>query len=75
MTEEVVKALSDNELVQVISWAQSEQKARAEKRKQETIAKIKELARSIEVGVKLAGTRGRPAKAPAEAPARKYARR
>jgi hypothetical protein len=74
MTQETVRALPDNELVQVIAWAQAEQKARAEKVKQETIAKIKQLARSIEVGVKLAGTRGRPAKSPAAAPSQKYAR-
>lgn len=74
MTQEAVKALSDNELIQVISWAQSEQKARAEKHKQETIAQIKELARSIELGVKLAGTRGRPAKNSAATASHKYAR-
>jgi hypothetical protein len=45
-----------------MDWAMAEQKARAEKHKQETIAKIRELARSIEVGVKIEGTRGRPAK-------------
>jgi hypothetical protein len=44
MTQDTVKALSDSELVLVIDWAQAEQKARAEKRKQETIAKIRELA-------------------------------
>jgi hypothetical protein len=62
MTQEMVKALSDGELVQVIAWAQGEQKARAERRKRETIAKIKELARSIEVEIKIARGRGRPAK-------------
>jgi len=62
MRQEAVKELSDSELVQVIVWAQSEQKARTERRKQETIAKIKELARSIEVDIKFARGRGRPAK-------------
>lgn len=62
MTQETVKTLSDDQLVQVIAWAQGEQKARAERRKRETIAKIKELARSIELGVKIARRRGRPAK-------------
>jgi len=62
MTQEMVKALSDGELVQVIAWAQGEQKTRTERRKQETIAKIKELAKSIEVGVKIEGQRGRPSK-------------
>jgi hypothetical protein len=58
--------LADSELVQVIAWAQAEQKARAEKHKQETIARIRELARSIEVGIKIEGTRGRPAKGSAD---------
>ena len=60
MTETVVRALSDSELINVIAWAQAEQRARAEKHKQDTIAKIRELARSIEVGVKIEGVRGRP---------------
>jgi hypothetical protein len=63
MTQETVKALSDADLVNVIEWAQGEQKARAERRKRETIAKIKELASSVGVSVNIAGTRGRPAKA------------
>jgi hypothetical protein len=58
----MVTALTDSELIQVVAWAQDEQKVRAAQRKRETIAKIKEMARSIEVGVKIAGTRGRPAK-------------
>ena len=62
MTEQNIKALSDSELTEVIASAQDELKARAEKRKQETIAKIKELARSIEVDVRIAGVRGRPPK-------------
>ena len=62
MTQETVKALTDSELVQVISWAQAEQKARSDKHKQDTIAKIRELARSIEIGVRIEGTRGRRAK-------------
>lgn len=63
MTQETVKALSDADLVNVIAWAQGEQKARAERRKRETIAKIKELAQTVGVSVNIAGTRGRPAKA------------
>jgi hypothetical protein len=62
MTQDTIRELSDGELVKVMDWAMAEQKARAEKHKQETIAKIRELARSIEVGVKIEGTRGRPAK-------------
>ncbi len=63
MTIETVKALSDADLSQVVAWAQAEVKARAEKRKQETIAKIKELAGTINVTVAIGGVRGRPAKA------------
>ena len=62
MTQDTVKALSDGQLVQVIAWAQSEQKVRADKQKQETIAKIKQLAKSIEVAVRIEGVRGRPTK-------------
>ena len=43
----------------VAAWAQDEMKARAEKRKQETIAKIKELG----VAGAISGARGRPARA------------
>ena len=62
MTQESVKALSDADLVHVIEWAQQEQKLRAERRKRETIAKIKELAQTVGVSVNIVGTRGRPAK-------------
>jgi len=62
MTIDAVKALSDADLSQVAAWAQSEIKARAERRKQETIARIKELAGSVGVSVAIGGTRGRPVK-------------
>jgi hypothetical protein len=62
MTQEAIRAMSDPELVQVIVWAQQEQQARAAQRKQETIAKIKELARSAEISVRIDGVRGRPSK-------------
>jgi hypothetical protein len=60
MTQDMVKALNDGELEQVIVWAQDEQKARAERRKRETIARIKELARTVGVSLNIRGTRGRP---------------
>lgn len=63
MTQETIKALVDGELTQVIAWAQEEIKARAEKRKRETIAKIREMAGAVGVSVSIAGVRGRPAKA------------
>ena len=62
MTIETVRALSDGDLSQVVAWAQAEIKARAEKRKQETIAKIKELAGAVGVSVVIGGARGRPKK-------------
>jgi len=62
MTVETIRALADADLSQVALWAQAEIKARAEKRKQETIAKIKELAGAVGVTVAIGGVRGRPAK-------------
>jgi len=60
MTQEAVKQLTDGELVQVITWAQAEQKERADRRKQETIAKIKQMAQAVGVSVNIEGARGRP---------------
>lgn len=60
MTQDTVKALSDSELTQVIAWAQAELKTRVEKRKAETIAKIRELAGSVGVRVAIGGVKGRP---------------
>jgi hypothetical protein len=72
MTRETVCALPDDDLSQVALWAQEEIKARAEKRKQETIAKIKELAGAVGVTVAISGARGRPAKIkPETRPAKK----
>lgn len=62
MTQETVRALSDVELSQVITWAQDEIKTRTERRKQEAIAKIKALALQVGVSVSIAGVRGRPAR-------------
>ena len=62
MTQEAVRALSDVDLAQVITWAQDEIKTRTERRKQEAIAKIKSLASQVGVSVSIAGTRGRPAR-------------
>jgi hypothetical protein len=62
MTQETIKALPDNELPQVIAWAQDEIKLRAERRKEEAIAKIKALADSVGVKIAIGGVRGRPAR-------------
>jgi hypothetical protein len=60
MKHEMITALSDSELAQVMSWVQAEQKAREGKRKTEAIAKIKELAQSVGVSVNFEGRPGRP---------------
>jgi len=66
ITLEGIRALSPNQLELVEGWVRDERKARTERHKQETLAKIRELARSIEVGIKIEGVRGRPAKAMAD---------
>jgi hypothetical protein len=63
MTQEAVKALADKDLALVIGWAQDEQRARAEQRKHDTIAKIKELAGAAGVSITINNRRGRPPKA------------
>lgn len=62
MTLEAVKALSDAELSQVELWVQDEKKSRAQRRKEDAIAKIKALAESVGVKVAIGGVRGRPAR-------------
>jgi hypothetical protein len=62
MTIETVKALSDAELSQVEVWVEDEKKSRAERRKEDAIAKIKALAESVGVKVAIGGVRGRPAR-------------
>lgn len=74
MTLEEIKALSDREIEQVIAWGQAELKQRAERRKQETIAKIKELAGAVGVRVAIGGVKGRPARTKKEAKREKAAR-
>lgn len=73
MTQETVKALNDSELALVIDWANTEIRARAEKRKQDTIAKIKELAGAVGVTVAISGARGRPVKTAAHVAIKKQA--
>jgi len=62
MTLESVKTLSDAELSQVEVWVQDEKRTRAERRKEDAIAKIKALAESVGVKVAIGGVRGRPAR-------------
>jgi len=63
MTQETAWALADEDLMQVIAWAQDEQQARAEQRKHDTIAKMKEMAGAAGVSVSIHSKRGRPSKA------------
>jgi len=62
MTQEMIRALADKDLGQVIAWAQDEAAAREDKRRHDTIAKIKELAGAVGVSVTINGKRGRPPK-------------
>ena len=75
ITQEAIRALSTSQLELVKGWVMDEEKARTEKHKQETLAEIRKLARSIEVGIKIEGVRGRPAKGGADAGAGKAVRR
>lgn len=63
MKAEDIKNLTDAELLQVLNWAEQERKTRTERRKQETLARIRELAQSIGVAVSVGGQRGRPMRA------------
>jgi len=61
MTEDTLKTLNDHDLEQLIVRAQAEKANRARKRKEDAIAKIKELAGAAGVSVSIKGARGRPA--------------
>jgi hypothetical protein len=65
ITLELIKGMPDDELEKFIGEATEEKKAREERRKQETIARIKELAGTVGVRVAIGGARGRPVKAKA----------
>ncbi len=62
MKIEDVKGLADAELEKFVIAGVAEQKARAERKKQETISKIKEMAATVGVTVVIEGGRGRPRK-------------
>ena len=64
MTQETVRAWEDAELVLVIAWAEDERRGREQKRKQDTIAKIKEMAGAAGISVSIHGKRGRPSHKP-----------
>ncbi len=63
ITVETIMSFSDEELNRFVDAGKEEQKARAERKKQETIARIKELAGTVGVRVAIGGARGRPVKA------------
>jgi len=67
ITQKIIRALSAEEFEQVKGWVRDDDKARIEKHKQETLAQIRELARSAHIGIKIEGVRGRPAKRGADA--------
>lgn len=78
ITPEQIKSLPDDELEKFMEAGRQEQKERAERKKQETIARIRELAGAVGVRVAIGGARGRPVRAkPAngngDAPVRKRA--
>jgi predicted ATP-dependent serine protease len=67
MTQQDIKALSNEDISLVIVWALEEVQMRNQKRKQdaitqikEAVAQIKDLAAQAGVTVSIAGTRGRP---------------
>lgn len=59
MSNDNLKTLSDNELAQLAAKAQAEIAAR-KRRKDDAIARIKQLAGSVGVSVAIKGARGRP---------------
>lgn len=60
---DTIKSLSDEELDKFISAGERERADRAERKKQETIARIRELAETVGIQVAIGGARGRRAKA------------
>ena len=63
ITAETIKNLPDDELARLLETGKQEQKERAERKKRETIARIRELAGAVGVRIAIGGARGRPVKA------------
>ena len=61
-TEIDVQAMSDSDLERIAVLAQAEIEARAKRRKDETIAKIRALAGDHGIVVSIGGTRGKSAR-------------
>jgi hypothetical protein len=62
ITQEIIKGMNAEQFERVKTWVLEDDKARIERHKQETLAQIRELARSAHIGIRIEGTRGRPAK-------------
>lgn len=62
MKPDELKTWSDDQIEQFMAAAREEKQARAEKSKQEAIARIKEIAASQHLTVHFDGQRGRPPK-------------
>lgn len=63
ITVEAIKNLPDDELAKLVEAGRQEQKDRAERKKRETIARIRELADAVGVRIAIGGAKGRPVKA------------
>jgi len=62
ITQEAIRALSAEQFERVKGWVNDDDKLRVERHRQETLAQIRELARSAHIGIRIEGVRGRPAK-------------
>ncbi len=62
ITPDTIKSLSDEELEKFISAGERERAERAERKKQETIARIRELAEAGGIRVAIGGAKSRRAK-------------
>ena len=60
VTIEAIKGLSDDDLDRFINSGMEEKATRTERRKQETMARIRALAESVGVPVSFGAARGRP---------------
>ena len=61
ITQEQIEALSAEQFNQVKGWVLEDDKVRTEKHKQETLARIRALARSAHIDIRIIGARGRTA--------------
>ena len=62
MISEQSTQLKDDDLSQIVKLAEAELRKRTERRRQDAITKIREIASTAGVTVTISGSRGRPAK-------------